>query len=60
MTIGAGETAYVRIESLRSWCNDSGGGTGGTSGGCYDTFVVNIVDPAVARAEMRNLWFIPG
>jgi Protein of unknown function (DUF2846) len=62
MTIGAGETAYVRIESLRAWCNDSGGGTngGGSATGCYDTFVVQLVDPAVALGEMRNLWFIPG
>lgn len=60
VTLSPGETGYVRIESLRSWCNDSGGGKGGTSEGCYDTFVVELIDPAVALGEMRNLWFIRG
>jgi hypothetical protein len=61
VTLTPGETAYVRIESLRAWCNDSGGGLdGGGSSGCYDTFVVNLIDPAVARSEMQNLRFIKG
>jgi len=61
VTLTAGESAYVRIESLRDWCNDSGGGLdGGTSGGCYDTFVVEIIDPAVALGEMRDLRLIRG
>jgi hypothetical protein len=57
-----GQVAYVRIESLRAWCNDSGGGEngGGPASGCYDTFVVQIIDPAVASSEMRNLRFIGG
>jgi hypothetical protein len=56
-----GETTYVRIESLRSWCNDSGGGdNSGSASGCYDTFVVEIIDPVAARAEMADLRFIRG
>jgi Protein of unknown function (DUF2846) len=62
VVLSPGQTAYVRIESLRSWCNDAGGGLtgGGTSEGCYDTFVVDLIDPAVAKAEMQNLRFIQG
>jgi len=60
--LAAGQTAYVRIESLRAWCNDSGGGnTGGGGGaGCFDTFVVELIDPAVALGEMHDLWYIRG
>ncbi len=61
VTLAAGETAYVRIELFRAWCNDSGGGaSGGGSSGCYDTFVVQIMDPAVALGEMRELRLIQG
>lgn len=61
VTLAAGQTTYVRIESFRAWCNDSGGGlNGGTSGGCYDTFVVQVIDPAVALGEMRDLRLIRG
>ena len=59
--LAAGQTAYARIESFRAWCNDSGGGlNGGSSAGCYDTFVVELIDPAVALGEMRDLSFIRG
>ena len=39
-----------------------GGGKGGGGGteGCADTFVVVIMDPAVAKYEMSDLRFIQG
>jgi hypothetical protein len=56
-----GDVAYARIESLRSWSACGGGGAGGGGGGaCWDTFVVNLMDPIAAQAEMRDLRFIPG
>lgn len=59
-----GESAYVRVESLRSWvpCGGSGGGDGAGGGaeGCADTFVVNIVAPIVGQTEMRGLRYIAG
>lgn len=61
-----GNVAYVRIASLRSWSPCGGGGGGGEGGGgggaegCWDTFVVQIIDPAVALGEMRDLRFIQG
>lgn len=44
-----GETAYVRIESLSTWTACT------VIVNCYPTFVVRIVDPAEALAEMRAL-----
>lgn len=57
-----GETAYARIESLQSWapCGGSGGGGASATEGCFDTFVVVMVSPAVAQYEMRDLQFIQG
>jgi hypothetical protein len=50
-----GETAYARVESLRSWSSCRLRETG-----CWDTFVVVLVNPALAYAEMRDLRFIRG
>jgi hypothetical protein len=59
-----GDVAYARIESLRSWTPCGGGGSdaanGGAGEGCADTFVVVLVDPAVAQSELGDLRFIPG
>jgi hypothetical protein len=64
VTLKAGDTVYVRIDSLRNWapCGSGGGGEsgGGASSGCADTFVVQIMDPAVASYEMRDLRLIRG
>jgi hypothetical protein len=49
-----GDVAYVRIESLRTWDSCS------QQKICGETFVVQIVDPAIARAEMQDLRFIGG
>jgi hypothetical protein len=51
-----GEIAFARVESIRSWqtCGFD------HAQGCGDTFVVNVVDPAVAHAEMQNLRLTPG
>ncbi len=59
-----GEVDYVRIELLVNWwpCGGSGSGLGGGGGaqGCADTFVVVLMDPAVARYEMSGLRFVQG
>jgi hypothetical protein len=63
VVLQAGDVAYVRIESLRSWstCGSGGGGEfGGGATGCRDTFVVRIIDPTQARSEMGELRFIRG
>ena len=64
VTVNAGDKVYVRVESLSNWasCGSGGGGDsgGGASSGCVDTFVVQIMDPAVASYEMRDLRFIGG
>lgn len=61
VTLKAGDVAYVRVELLRSWSGCGGGGLGGGGGGaCWDTFVVNLMDPALARAEISDLRFIQG
>jgi hypothetical protein len=49
-----GESAYVRIDSLSSWTACT------VLTNCYPTFVVRIVDPTVARGEMRSLNLIAG
>jgi hypothetical protein len=58
-----GDVAYARIESLRSWVPCGGGmegSDGGAGEGCADTFVVVLMDPTQAQAELGNLRFIPG
>ena len=50
-----GDTVYARIESLHIWdmaCRQHED--------CGDTFLVQIMDPALARAEMQELRFISG
>ena len=54
-----GETAYVRIDSLKNWAPCGGGGDFGIGiQGCVNTFVVQIVAPAEAQFEMRDLSFV--
>jgi hypothetical protein len=67
VTLRPGDVAYARIGSLRSWAACGGGGGGGDGGGggggesgCWDTFVVVLMDPVQAQAEMRDLRFIAG
>ena len=57
-----GDVAYARIESIKSWmsCGSGGGRSGGTTEGCEDTFVVVMIDPALAQADMHDLRFIRG
>ena len=56
VTIGAGQTFYVRIESISSFKSPCG-----YLGNCeVDTFVVSIVDPTTASREMGTLKLIPG
>jgi hypothetical protein len=50
-----GETVYARIESLQSWST-----CGRWAEACGDTFVVQVMDPASALAEMQGLRFIGG
>ncbi|HXQ52766.1 MAG TPA: hypothetical protein VN802_16855 [Stellaceae bacterium] len=61
VTVGPGQVVYARIESLSSWsvCGGFDVSMGGAAG-CWDTFVVNIMDPAVALSEMQSLRFIRG
>ena len=52
--VAAGQVWYFRIESLTSWsCN-------GKSTCRGDTFVIAIVDPAQARAEIAPLGLLSG
>ena len=63
VTLKPGDVAYARIESVRSWSPCGGGGSGvggGGSEGCWDTFVVQLMDPSLALGEMRDLRFIAG
>lgn len=52
--IAAGQVVYARIESLLSW---SSTGPIATSRG--PTFVVALVDPATARADLSDLYYVP-
>jgi hypothetical protein len=58
-----GDVSYARVESIKSWvpCGGGGGGrSGGATEGCEDTFVVVMIDPTIAQADMRDLRYIPG
>jgi hypothetical protein len=49
-----GESAYVRIDSLSAWTTCT------IPPNCYPVFVVTLVAPAQAQAEMRALSFSQG
>jgi hypothetical protein len=56
VVIGAGQTFYIRIESISSYKSPCG-----YLGNCeVDTFVVSPVDPTTAAREMYALKLIPG
>jgi hypothetical protein len=52
----AGQEAYIRVESLRSWATDSG--IGRTVG--RDTFYARLILPQTARAEIVQSFFDGG
>jgi hypothetical protein len=52
----AGQVAYVRIDSLRSWATDYGFGF--TAG--RDTFYARLVFPEIARVEIARSFFDGG
>lgn len=54
LQLAAGQIVYARIESLLSWSY-----TGPISTSRGPTFVVALVEPATARAEMRDLYYLP-
>jgi len=62
VTVRAGNVFYARVESARWWsvCGGTGDTGDGGSSGCWDTFVINIIDPAVAQAEMAPLRLLSG
>ena len=60
VTLKPGNVIYVRVESISSWSVCGGGKGGGSGEGCWSTFVVQIVDPQTAGAEMSRLPLIPG
>ena len=61
VTLRPGNEIYVRVELISSWSVCGGGGlTGGGAEGCWDTFVVDVVNPQRAAAEMSDLPLIPG
>jgi hypothetical protein len=55
VAIRPGDVVYARIESLDAW-----GACDQTRTGCWPTFVVAIVQPAKALAEIRDLPLVPG
>jgi hypothetical protein len=52
----AGQEAYVRVDSLRSWASDYG--ARGMAG--RDTFYVRLMLPQAARAEIVQSFFDDG
>ena len=52
----AGQEAYVRVESLRSWSTDTGRGR--TIG--RDTFYARLILPQIARTEITQSFFDGG
>ena len=56
MSIAAGETLYVRVETLESW-----GCRGKAASACiFTTFAVSLVPSETARQEMQDLEFLRG
>ena len=56
VALAAGQEAYVRVESLRSWATNYGIGT--TIG--RDTFYARLILPQTARAEIAQSFFDGG
>ena len=56
VALAAGQEAYVRVESLRSWATNYGIGT--TIG--RDTFYARLILPETARAEIAQSFFDGG
>jgi hypothetical protein len=56
VALAAGQEAYVRVESLRSWATDYG--MGRTIG--RDTFYARLILPQTARAEISQSFFDGG
>jgi hypothetical protein len=56
VALAAGQEAYVRVESLRSWSTDYG--MGRTIG--RDTFYARLILPQIARAEIAQSFFDGG
>ena len=56
VALAAGQEAYIRVESLRSWSTEYGRGT--TVG--RDTFYARLIVPQVARAEIAQSFFDGG
>jgi len=54
--LAAGQEAYVRVESLRSWATNYGIGT--TIG--RDTFYARLILPQTARVEIAQSFFDGG
>jgi hypothetical protein len=55
LTLGAGQEAYVKIESLRSWSS-----SGERTSIERDTFYARPIAPPLARAEMAHLPYLGG
>jgi hypothetical protein len=53
--LAAGQEAFIRIESLRSWSS-----TGERVSVERDTFYARLIPPQIARAEIANSWFDGG
>lgn len=61
VTVRAGQIVYARIGSITTWIPCGGGGSiGGGEADCGNTYVVEIIDPAVAQSELQPLTFIHG
>jgi hypothetical protein len=56
LALVAGQEAYVRVESLRSWATNYG--IGATVG--RDTFYARLILPQIARAEIAHSFFDGG
>ncbi|MBV9816700.1 MAG: hypothetical protein JO229_13240 [Alphaproteobacteria bacterium] len=56
VALAAGQEAYIRVDSLRSWSSDYNRGT--TIG--RDTFYARLIIPQIARAEIAQSFFDGG
>lgn len=53
--LSAGQEAFIRIESLRSWS-----ALGGRNGAARDTFYARLIPPQIARADIARSAFDGG